>query len=333
MLTTKTVYSLYYPETRRIVDELWRERPHHLYERNYTKRQDAMHAPLLSRYRTWAADAGVTFGSALVHEYPTAGASEGIHALLARVASRATTGPRARVHVFDGEYEGYRHLAAALSLEVCTHARSPDRWTRTLKEQACAGDWLLISQPSAIDGCVWDGYDELVAWARTNVPELAFAVDLTYVGAVARPFRIDVSPSNVAVVLASLSKPFGVYYHRIGALFSRTPFDSLYGNLWFKNLFSLALGERLLAAFGARDLPSRYAPLQKRALERAVAAGEAPASAEPSDVVLLAHARVSAGDALAPELEAFVRSREHDGLGLRWCLTPALDALVAEGAR
>lgn len=328
MLTTKTVYSLYFPETRRVVDELWGERPHHLYERNYTKRQDAMHEPFLARYRSWAGDAGVEFGSGLVHGYPTSGASEGIHALLARIATHG----RPRVHVFEGEYEGYRHLAAALALEVCVHARAPEHWQRSLGEEARPGDWFLISQPSAIDGRVWKGFDELVAWTGRHTPELTLAVDLTYVGAVARDFRVDVSAPNVGVVLASLSKPFGVYYHRVGALWSRTPFDALYGNLWFKNLFSLALGERLMATFGARVLPSRYAPLQRIALDRAIAAGEATASAEPSDVLLLATERLAAGVAPTATHEPFVRAREPDGLTLRWCLTPALDALVTDGA-
>ncbi len=325
MLTTKTVYSLYFPETRRVVDELWSERPHHLYERNYEKRQDAMHLPFLARYRSWTSEAGVNWGSGLVHEYPTSGASEGILALLARIATHG----RPRVHVFEGEYEGYRHGAAALGLEVVAHARARDRWERSLAG-ARPGDWFLLSQPSAIDGLVWDAFADFVAWTRARAPELSLAVDLTYVGAVARDFRVDLDSPNVAVVLASLSKPFGVYYHRVGALFSRTPFDSLYGNLWFKNLFSLALGERLMATYGPRALPARYAPLQRRALARAVEAGEASPSAAPSDVLLLATERLGAGATPKPADEPFVRAREPDGLTLRWCLTPALDALLAE---
>ena len=39
----RTVFGIYYPETRRIVDQLWQERPHGWYERNYTGVQDRMH--------------------------------------------------------------------------------------------------------------------------------------------------------------------------------------------------------------------------------------------------------------------------------------------------
>jgi len=327
-MLTKTVYSLYFPETREIVDTLWRERPHHLYEKNYTKRQDAMHGAFLAAYRDWVGRAGVTLGEGFAHEYPTAGASEGIQALLARIATSARPGTRPRVHVLDGEYEGYLHVAAALGLETIAHERAPDAWRRSLTEHARAGDWFFVSQPSAIDGCVWDGLPELVRWLADRLPEVEVAVDLTYVGSVAHPMRIDLSAPNVGVVLASLSKPFGVYYHRVGALLSRTPFASLYGNLWFKNLFSLALGERLLRAYEPCDLPARYAPLQRAVIQQAVAAGDAPSQARPSDVVLLACARVE-GEPSA-RFTDFVRIRESAASVMRFCLTPALDALIAE---
>src|SRR5215469_13186281 len=117
MLVARTVYSLYYPETRRVVDALWSERPHGLYERNYEKRQDALHVGCLEGWRAWADRAGVRLGDGFAHHYPTAGASEGIHALM---AFQATHGG-GRVHVFDGEYEGYFHTAAALSLPTASH--------------------------------------------------------------------------------------------------------------------------------------------------------------------------------------------------------------------
>ena len=77
----------------------------------------------------------------------------------------------------------------------------------------------------------------------------------------------------MTAVIFSLSKPFGVYYHRIGGVLTRAEVPTLRGHLWFKNLFSLHLGERLMAAHGARELPARYAALQQRALNRAIASG------------------------------------------------------------
>jgi histidinol-phosphate/aromatic aminotransferase/cobyric acid decarboxylase-like protein len=331
VLITKTVYSWYFPETRQVVDTLWRERPHALYEQAYTKRQDGMHGPFLARWREWARAAGVELGDGFVHEYPTAGASEGIQALLARIAATPESGTRTRIHVFDGEYEGYQHLAAALSLETVVHVRDPACYETSLA--SCGkNDWFFVSQPSAIDGSVWSGFEGFVRFVTERTPGLSLAVDLTYVGSVARPFAIDLRSPSVAVVLASLSKPFGVYYHRIGLLLSRFPLASLYGNLWFKNLFSLALGERLLTAHGPRDLPERYQSLQTRALERARRASLVPPEAAPADVLLLACARLPDASALSPELAEFVRAREPSVKVLRFCLTPAMDGLLGEEA-
>jgi hypothetical protein len=77
-------------------------------------------------------------------------------------------------------------------------------------------------------------------------------VDLTYVGAVADPVDIDLRSPAVEAVVWSLSKPFGVYYHRVGGLVARAEIPTLRGHHWFKNLFSVHLGERLMAAHGVR---------------------------------------------------------------------------------
>ncbi len=313
---TKTVYGLYYPETRAIVDALWASRPHHWYERNYEKRQDPMHGPFLDRWRAWSAGAGVVLGDAFPHAYPTSGASEGIHALIARIGS-STSSPRPRIHVFDGEYEGYRHIAAAMQLEVCAHHR--DRYGETLSS-ARPGDWMFVSEPSAIDGCSWAGFSRFVGWAEER--SLQLAVDLSYVGAIPERRELDLRAPNVAVVWFSLSKPFGVYYHRIGGWLSREPMASLHGNLWFKNLFSIHLGEALMAAHGPLELPRKYRPLQRRTLSRAIEAGVIDAGATASDVVVLAHAKVGPGHEF-----------ERAGGTARWCLTGAIDALIAEESR
>jgi hypothetical protein len=310
---TKTVYGIYYPETRRIVDALWSERPHGWYEKNYTGRQDPMHRGFLARWRAWVAEAGVALGDGYAHEYPTAGANEAIHALMAQ---HATHGAR-RIHVFRGEYEGYTHLAAALGLEVVTHARHARAWHHTLAAQAKAGDRFWLSHPSAIDGNVWPDFAHFVETLPRVAPDLRLIVDLTYVGAVPRLPPIDVTHPMIEALLFSLSKPFGVYYHRIGGLVARAEVPSLRGHHWFKNIFSVILGERLLTAHSARDLPSRYEASQKDAIATAMAAGAIPAAAIASDVVMLAHLPEPAE---APGFEAFARAD-----GLRFCISPAMD--------
>ena len=301
---TKTVYGIYYPETRRIVDELWASRPHEWYERNYTGRQDPMHRPCLDRWRAWVTEAGVELGNRYPHEYPTAGASEAIHALLAQ---HLAAGGR-RIHVLEGEYEGYFHVATALGLEVIKHPRSGIG-------KVTPGDQLWISQPSAIDGNVWSGFDALCDSLPAGVQVV---VDLTYIGAVADLPKTLLDREPVTAVLWSLSKPFGVYYHRVGGLVSRAEVPALRGHHWFKNLFSMNLGERLMAAHPARDLPSRYRATQRDAIEQAKKQGELPASARPSDVVMLAHAPLEGG--------AFAEFRRAEAL--RFCMSPTMDRMI-----
>jgi histidinol-phosphate/aromatic aminotransferase/cobyric acid decarboxylase-like protein len=304
LLVTRTVYSVYLPETRALVDALWAERPHGWYEKNYEKGQDAMHGPCLARWRAWAGEAGVHLGDGFVHEVPIAGASEGIHALL---ALEAAPGKR-RVHVFDGEYEGYGYLASALGLEVVVHRRDDD-------DLAIGPDETFwISQPSAIDGQLWPGLPALLE--RVAAARARAIVDLTYVGATAIATDIDLDHPAITAVLWSLSKPFGAYYHRIGGLLSRAEIPTLRGQLWFKNLFSLHLGERLMATYGARELPTKLLPTQARAIASAQRAGVIPDDARPSDVVLLAHAPRGSRD----RFEEFTR-----GDGLRFCVSPAID--------
>ena len=308
---TRTVYGIYYPETRSIVDALWAERPHDWYERNYTGRQDSMHRPFLERWRAWTAAAGVTLGAGYPHEYPTAGANEAIHALLALHAARGGK----RIHVFAGDYEGYSVLGQALGLEVVAHSPDPERYQASIARTAQPGDVFWISQPSSIDGNLWAGFDAFRDWLAAHSSGVKLVVDVTYVGAVAIEPRIDLDHDVVQAVVFSLSKPFGVYYHRIGGVLSRAEVPTLRGHLWFKNLFSVHLGERLVAAHAARDLPTRYRPLQCETLDRCVAEGELPSTARPSDVVMLAHAPAGA--------EGFAEYAR--GEGLRFCLSPGMD--------
>ena len=81
-----------------------------------------------------------------------------------------------------------------------------------------------------------------------------------------RPPR-DLPPDSPAVqaLAFSLSKPFGVYYDRIGGVLCRNAMPSLFGNQWFKNLTSLQLGAALLERHDVFDLPRRYKNVQREA--------------------------------------------------------------------
>jgi len=311
---TRTVYGIYYPETRRVVDALWASRPHGWYEQNYSGKQDGMHRACMERWRAWVGAAGVTLGDGFVHEAPTAGANEAIHALLAQSAAFG----RPRIHVFAGEYEGYTHVAAGLGLEVVVHPRAAELFRVSIANKAGAGDVFWISQPSSIDGNLWTGFDAFRDWLPTGAPGVDLVVDLTYVGAVASETPIDLARDHVAAVIWSLSKPFGVYYHRIGGVVSRREVPTLRGHHWFKNLFSVQLGQRLMESYAARELPGRYNKAQEQATLRARETGEISPGACASDVVMLAYAEASGG-----AWKDFAR-----GDGLRFCLSPGMDRSI-----
>jgi hypothetical protein len=229
------------------------------------------------------------------------------------------------VHVFDGEYEGYPAVAEGYGIRVERHPRS--RWHESFDPRSgrvAPGDLVMVSQPSAIDGKLWPDFAAFVHHVETELPAARIAVDLAYVGAVARAYEIDLTSRSVDTIFFSLSKVFGVYYHRIGGVLSRRVMPGLVGTKWFKNTFSLALGTALLAALRPRDLPAAHLVHQGEAI--AAVRERLPVPLVASDVVLLAHHpwRSPAPPEIAPLRRGDVA---------RYCLTPALDRILAPGKR
>jgi histidinol-phosphate/aromatic aminotransferase/cobyric acid decarboxylase-like protein len=140
MNITKTVYSLYWPETRLVVDELWKSCPHDLYTEPYTKKQDKEHITFLEKWKEWS---GLNMDG-FNYAYPTHGASEAITHILASCPK--TT----KLHVIEGEYEGYQRIAEAFGLRVVVSERLDD-----ITRAAVADDIVMLSTPSAIDGRAW----------------------------------------------------------------------------------------------------------------------------------------------------------------------------------
>ena len=308
---SKAVFGLVLPETRAITRQLWLEQPELLYERAYDESQDYAHVVLFERWRAWVS-AHVTGLSDYRHTYATNGSSEAIRESIWSLAKAAQDANRtAYLHVFTGEYEGYAAYARAAGVDVVAHDRAA--WNDVTYVPNALHRWY-VSQPSAIDGNVWGGFQEFLrAMAERDIE---VAVDLAYVGATDRPLAIDISLPNVPHVFFSLSKVFGVFYNRVGGVFSRTPMLGLEGNKWFKNLFSLYLGVSLIDAMPTpATLPAKYRPVQIEACEILSARHDIPLA--PSDVILLATSPPGAYP------DGFRR-----GAGYRWCLTPTMDALL-----
>jgi hypothetical protein len=265
---SKTVYALVTPETEAAKNLILGNcvagpdtaRRHHLeqFRDAWTGKQFASHEAFLERWMVWAAPVVAIDAAALPWRYPTAGGSEALFHVIAAYGNRARGQSfHSEVHIFAGEYEGYKAYAEACGIAVVEHPRADwEAVGRSLPDTAL----FCLSQPSAIDGNVWpeaNAFSGLLA-ASNGPPRLL--LDVTYVGAIAEPPAARIagdSPAVLAIVF-SLSKPFGVYYDRIGGVLCRDSMPSLFGNQWFKNLASLQLGTALLERHDVFDLPRRY---------------------------------------------------------------------------
>src|SRR5262249_10055630 len=164
--------------------------------------------------------------------YPTAGASEALRHLIYAYGNEVRAAGRLpRIHVFAGEYEGYRAYGEAAAIEVIEHSRAS--W-RDVAATLADGEWFFLSQPSATDGNLWPEANSFMASLSATCGRPNLVVDVTYVGAIpAVPVeRIAASLSCVRSVVFSLSKPFGAYYDRIGGIFCREEDAGLFGNVW-----------------------------------------------------------------------------------------------------
>lgn len=272
---SKTVYSWVMPETERVVEELQSEIPHQHELRDWmreawTKKQDVYDKLFLSEWIEWASDlVSMDTEKDFPYGYPTAGSSEAIRETLAQHASIGKYKPvngLPTIHVFEGEYEGYEALAEPYGIQVVKHDRS--NWKESLFQytgKEGREHLFYLSQPSSINGCVWSGFSEFMDWVEANT-QIEVALDLCYVGTVPSSKWTDLIDTgrwkNIKHVFFSLSKVFGVYYRRIGGVFSRDPIPGLYGNKWFKNISSMRLGRQLMSRFGPFELPDKYKAVQ-----------------------------------------------------------------------
>ena len=333
---TGTIYSLVMPESEAALafvvdggdggvsrlDERRREHFLSRYHEPWTRKQDAMHEAYFEHWLSWSAPVVSIDAAAFPFRYPTAGASEGIFKIIAEhLAAARRDRVEPSIHVFDGEYEGFGAYAEALGIRTVRHDRA--RW-QEVPAAVARGAMFWISQPSAIDGAVWEDFDRFMGAMAEARPEVPVVPDLTYVGSVARAFRIGLDFPNLPAFVISHSKPFGGYYHRVGGVFARREHPSLFGNKWFKNLLSLAWGTEMMERHDVFALPRRYRPVQEEAAKR-VGAALGVDGLRPADVLLLATAPASA--ARTPELEAVLRGSASERV-VRLCLTPAMTCLI-----
>jgi hypothetical protein len=334
---SRTIYALVTPETEQAkaavlgsVDAEGRAdsaRAAHLemFREAWTSKQDALHRTFFDVWHRWSAPLVELDRALFPFAYPTAGASEPLRHLIYGYGNIARArGFTPRLHIFNGEYEGFKAYAEAAGIAVVEHAR---RDWREVAATLPADEWFFLSQPSAIDGGVWAEANAFlkILSARQQTPQVV--LDITYVGAIADApaEKIAASERCVRNVVLSLSKPFGVYYDRIGGVWCREQDLGLFGNVWFKSLAALQLGTELMTRNDVFALPRKYRAVQR---ERTKATAQRLGlRLEPADVYVLATAAPSA-DADKALADYLRRPSGDPEARLRLCLTPGMAAMI-----
>ena len=240
-----TVYSYYLPEIRDLITRLTRDYPHEVFLRSIAPGLDDFHHPIIDKLIA-AHSHDVPHLAQFRHRYPTAGSEEGIREYLTLLQS---SGVR-EIYVWKGEYEGYRAVAGTRNLGVVELDFDTDPATLP------RGHWFL-SNPSARDGMI-------VAPERIRaICDAGHQVfyDLSYFGTT-EPTLYDLAHPNIAAAVISFSKPFGLFYYRIGFTFCRAGIPVLEANKWFKNVYGLLIADRLLAEIDQAELTRKYKLLQ-----------------------------------------------------------------------
>ncbi len=321
------VFSCYWPETRAVVERLWQVLPHGLGERlygaPYRGGQEGASQLFVESWLAWRRTVVAIDERDFVHRYATAGATDAIGECIAAFAIDRWSHSRPPVlHLLDGDGESHRPVAEGYGVRVDRHDRSAWRESFTASAgRVGPGDLVMISQPSSIDGNLWPDFTAFLAHLESELPDARVALDLAYVGTVGKEYQIDATSPLIDTVFFSLGKPFGVSSHRLGGVISRRPLPGIDAARWLRNTFSLELGRQLLDA-----LPPRTIAEANRARQELAVATVRETLGTPmvkSDVVLMAH------HPWRDDLPAIVAPLRR-GNTTRYCLTPALDRLIAE---
>jgi histidinol-phosphate/aromatic aminotransferase/cobyric acid decarboxylase-like protein len=300
--TITTVYSYYLPEVRALVSRLAASYPHDILLQSVSPGLDDFHEPIIDRLIASHAH-DVPGLSAFPNRYPTSGSEEGIREYMTELARKGVR----EITMLRGDYEGYREVARSRGIEVneVDADSAPDR--------LAPGHWFL-SNPSARDGNLLS--PDLIR-AICDAGHQVF-YDLSYLGSTG-PASFVVDHPNVAAVALSFSKTYGLFYSRIGFLLTRDPVAALYGNRWFKNIFSLVVADAVVTELDTPALARKYKALQAEIvaeINRDLGLG-----IHASDAFLLAHLSDDEASGLSLEQQTSI-ARHRRASGFRFCLTP-----------
>jgi histidinol-phosphate/aromatic aminotransferase/cobyric acid decarboxylase-like protein len=297
-----TVYSYYMPEVRELITDLTREYPHDVFLRSISPGLDDFHHPIIDKLVA-AHTRDVPHLAQFAHRYPTSGSEEGIREYMTLLQSSGVE----RIYVWEGDYEGYRETAWTRNITAVEVEYDSD------PAALPPGHWFL-SNPSARNGMI------IPPQKIQAILEAGHKVfyDLSYLGAT-EPAAFDLSHPNVAVAAISFSKPYGLFYYRVGFTLCREPTPALYANKWFKNVYGLLIAEKILDEIDLDGLVLRYKAVQSRIIEEIEREFGLGLSA--SDAFLLAKLSAAAAVQLAPEQREMI-DKFRRGDWYRFCLTP-----------
>ena len=300
----KTIYSLQFPEVKETLTDLWESKPHYLYDKNYEKAQDGKEKEFLNQFVIWSRDV-IDLNLVLYpHFYACAGSSEAIREAIWELKKDGK-----RLVLFKNDYEGYLAFAQSSKLDYIIIDKND-----YISFDFQNNDSIFLSNPSSIDGCFWDRYEDFMSHMEANFPQVSIGIDLCYVGTTLNPaHKINLNYSNINYVFYSCSKVFGIYYHRIGGVLSKKPMSGLIGNMWFKNMFSLELATKLMKNFHSSYFSEKYQKHRQLVIEQLEK--DLNIKTKPSDVFLLA-----ISDNVIDEFK-------RDNIS-RICITPALDQKI-----
>lgn len=297
---TKTVYCYYFPEVREIISRITKEYPHDIYLRSVDPGLDDYHEKAVAEYVAHMKDVMPGLVS-FPYRYTSAGASESIFHIVSNIKAFESHLP---LYVLDGEYEGYAGYGENIGLKFTSVS------LESSFEDLDKGIFF-ISNPSARNGNILP--NELIEKIGNAGHEIV--LDATYAG-LTDPRELLVDHPSIRSVIISLSKPFGLYYYRIGFCFSRKELLTLYVNKWFKNILSHRIAEEVLVQYRAGELAGKYRSYQKRATDILKEKYNLPI--QPSDVLLLAHIH----DDVVPSTQKVELAEFKRGDWYRFCLTP-----------
>jgi hypothetical protein len=239
--------------------------------------------------------------------YPLHGSAAGIGQLMTHL--RVVESVR-EIYLLQGDYEGYAAQATNNGLAVRVLGRD--------EAMGISGAVWFISNPSAIDGEPLGD-----TWVAELCEHNRVVVDVAYHGLCGQ--RSVVVPESAWAVLWSLSKPWGLFWRRVGILAACVEIPCAYGTRWYKDPQALMGAWAVVAKYEPWAMAERYRWAQNEAV--ALLAGVGVRTRAASTLLL---ARVHQTDVDEAVWEQLGRAERVNGSGVaRVCLSPLIEALIA----